>query len=229
MVSAIDWLYNQPMARPTVRVQRRAELTRAFARVFASHGYAGATVAKVAAEAGVAPGLVHHHFKGKDDLLASLLDMLLAQFRTRATGRESKEDPLEAYVMAAVAMDEGADAVAARCWVGVFAEALRDPTLFVRVRRLVDAELEAITRRSRDRLSAHGASAVLGFIFGALLLGAFAPRKTTGFAQPAARALVRALTADRHERVSEARGADTGAAIEPVRVARRRRSSGASR
>lgn len=96
--------------------------------------------------------------------------------------------------MAAVALDDGADTVAARCWVGVFAEALRDPGMFARVRRLVDAELEAILRRSRGTLSPHGASAVLSFIFGALLLGAFAPRKTAGFAAPAARTLVRALT-----------------------------------
>lgn len=194
MVSSIDWMYNQSMGRPSMRIQRRAELTHAFARVLAAHGYAGATIARVAAEAGVAPGLVHHHFKGKDDLLASLLGMLLADFRKRASLRESTEHPLEAYVMAAVALEDGADAVAARCWVGVFAEALRDPALFARVRRLVDAELEGIIRRSGGALSAHGSGAVLAFIFGSLLLGAFAPRKTAGFAAPAASALVRALT-----------------------------------
>src|SRR5260221_2807460 len=121
--------------------------------------------------------------------------MLLAAFRQRATRRESHEHPLEAYVMAAVALEDGADTVAARCWVGVFAEALRDPALFARVRRLVDAELEAISRRSGGVLSAHGSGAVLAFIFGSLLLGAFAPRKTAGFAAPAATTLVRALMA----------------------------------
>jgi TetR/AcrR family transcriptional repressor of bet genes len=159
------------------------------------HGYAGATISRIAAEAGVAPGLVHHHFNGKDDLLASLLDMLLAAFRQRARRRESKERPLEAYVMAAIALEEGADTVAARCWVGVLAEALRDPALYARVRRLVDSELETIISRSGGRLSAHGSSAVLAFVFGALLLGAFAPRKTAGFAAPAASTLVRALMA----------------------------------
>ena len=189
-------MYNQSMGRPSVRVQRRADLTQAFARVLATHGYAGATIARVAAEAGVAPGLVHHHFKGKDDLLANLLGMLLAEFRQRARSREGNEHPLEAYVMAAIALEAGADTVAARCWVGVFAEALRDPALFARVRRLVDAELEAVASRSGGALSAHGSAAVLAFIFGALLLGAFAPRKTAGFAAPAASALVRALMAD---------------------------------
>jgi TetR/AcrR family transcriptional repressor of bet genes len=183
------------MGRPSLRAQRRAEITRAFARVLAEHGYAGATVARVAAEAGVAPGLVHHYFEAKDDLLASLLETLLAAFRERAVGRRTREHPLEAYVMAALALDETADPVVARCWVGVFAEALRDPSLFARVRRLVDVELEGIERRAGGALSAHASAAVLAFVLGALLLGAFAPRKTAGFAAPAARALVRALTA----------------------------------
>ena len=193
MVVSIDWIYNQSMGRRSMRSQRRAELTRAFARVLATHGYSGATIARVADEAGVAPGLVHHHFAGKDDLLVSLLDMLLAEFRNRTRRRESEEQPLEAYVMAAVALDKDADAVAARCWVGVFAEALRDPAMFTRVRRLVDTELEAIGRRSRGALSEQGVGAVLAFVVGALLLGAFAPRKTAGFAAPSARKLVRAL------------------------------------
>jgi TetR/AcrR family transcriptional repressor of bet genes len=181
------------MGRRSVRTERRAEITQAFARVLAAHGYAGATIARVAAEAGVAPGLIHHYFEGKDDLIGSLLEMLLAGFRRRASGRESKEHPLEAYVMAAIALEDGADPVAARCWVGVFAEALRDPALFARVRRLVDTELEAIQRRSRGALSVPASSAVLAFIFGALVLGAFAPKKTAGFAAPAGRKLVRAL------------------------------------
>jgi TetR/AcrR family transcriptional repressor of bet genes len=170
-------------------------MTQAFARVLAEHGYAGATIARVAAEAGVAPGLVHHYFETKDDLLASLLETLLAEFRGRAVRRRSREHPLEAYVMAAVALDEAADPAVARCWVGVFAEALRDPTLFARVRRLVDVELESIQRRSEGALSTHASAAVLAFILGALLLGAFAPRKTAGFAAPAGRTLLRALMA----------------------------------
>jgi hypothetical protein len=75
----------------------------------------------------------------------------------------------------------------------VLAEALRDPSLFARVRRLVDGELEAIVSRSGGKLPEHGSSAILAFIFGALVLGAFAPKKTAGFAEPTARTLVRAL------------------------------------
>jgi TetR/AcrR family transcriptional repressor of bet genes len=181
------------MGRPSLRDARRAELTAAFARVLAKKGYAGATIAAVAAEAGVAPGLVHHHFADKDDLLASLLADLVARFRRRASALDSGEDPLEAWLDAALRLDANADVTAARCWVGVLAEAVRDPALGDKVRRLVETEIEAIQRRSGGRLAAQDAGAVLAFVMGSLVLGAFAPRRTAGFAAPAAHRLVRAL------------------------------------
>jgi len=177
-----------------MRDQRRAELVEAFARVLSEHGYAGATIAAVAREAGVAPGLVHHHFADKAELLESLLQRLTEGFRRRTRALEASADPLLAYAAAAVRLDATADTVAARCWVGLFAEAVRHPPLFTQVRRLVDSEIEAIRRRSGDRLSHSDAGAVLAFIVGALVLGAFAPRKTAGFAAPALEKLIGALS-----------------------------------
>ena len=162
----------------------------------AHHGYAGATIASVAAEAGLAPGLVHHHFESKDDLLTSLLQDLVSRFRERVRRYESENDKLRAYVDGALRLDEHADVVAAKCWVGVFAEAVRNPALFAQVRRLIDAELDAIRRRSDGRFAAHEAGCVLAFIIGSLVLGAFAPRKTAGFAAPGLQRLVAALGAD---------------------------------
>jgi hypothetical protein len=130
-------------------------------------------------------------------MLGALLEELVARFRGRARRFETRVDPLVAFVSAALALDETSDTVAARCWVGVLAEAVRDPSLFNRVRRLVDTEVGALERLSRGRLSTQGASALLAFVFGSLVLGAFAPRKTAGFAAPAALALVEALTAKR--------------------------------
>lgn len=192
----IDWVYNQSMGRRSVREERRSEITQAFARVLAEHGYAGATIVAVAQEAGVAPGLVHHHFTGKADLLESLLDDLVARFRKRTRALEPGADPMAAYATAAVGLDPTADVIAARCWVGVLAEAVRDPALFARVRRLVDTEIVAIQRRSGDRFSSQEAGAALAFVLGSLVLGAFAPRKTTGFAEPALRGLLSQLGRD---------------------------------
>jgi len=181
------------MGRPSLREKRRAEIVNAFAQVLAEHGYEGATILAVAARAGIAPGLVHHYFHDKSELLSSLLDELVSRFRARVRAKEQAVAPLTAYVDGAVGLDGTADLVAARCWVGVFAEAVRDPDLFAQVRRLVDAEIGAIRRRSAQRLSDQDAGAVLAFVIGALVLGAFAPRKTTGFASPALGVLVHGL------------------------------------
>lgn len=190
MVCTVNWVYNQTMGRPSNRAQRRAELTLAFARVLADHGYAGATIEAVAEAAGVSPGLVHHHFADKHDLLDSLLQDLIARFRQRIRLVEADTDPLDAYALAAVRLDDSADIVAARCWVGVLAEAVRSPPLFARVRRLVDAEVGRIRQRSGGAFSAQEAGAVLAFVIGSLVVGAFAPRATAGFAAPALHLLI---------------------------------------
>jgi TetR/AcrR family transcriptional repressor of bet genes len=178
-----SWWYNQPMGRPTVRSQRRTHIARAFARVLARHGQGAPTIAAIAEEAGVAPGLVHHHFESKQELFTVLVDELLREFRRRVDAADPA-DPLEAYVQAALALGHRSDVVAARAWVGVFAEAMADPVLFAKVRRLLDAEVAHVERRGRGSLSTAGAGAVVAFVVGALVFGAFAPQKTAGFAAP---------------------------------------------
>jgi AcrR family transcriptional regulator len=184
------------MGRSSKREERRSQIIEAFARVLAAHGYAGATIAAVAEEAEIAPGLVHHYFTDKAELLASLLAHLIERFRRRTRAVEDSAEPLSAYVAAAVRLDATADAMAARCWVGVLAEAVRSPALFAQVRRLVDSEIEVIRRHSSYRFSPQDAGAVLAFVIGSLVLGAFAPRKTAGFAHPALQRLIESLRID---------------------------------
>jgi TetR/AcrR family transcriptional repressor of bet genes len=167
-------------------------VARAFARVLGTHGQGGATIAAVAAEAGIAPGLVHHYFRNKEDLYEALLAELLAEFRRRVAAHPAG-DPMEAYVNAALALDERSDVAAARAWVGVFAEALGEPSLFAKVRRMMDAEVAHVEARARGTLSTADASTVVAFVVGALVFGAFAPRKTAGFAAPGLRKVLAAL------------------------------------
>jgi TetR/AcrR family transcriptional repressor of bet genes len=185
------------MGRPSNREQRRRQIIGAFGRVLADRGYAGATILAVAAEAGVAPGLVHHHFESKADLMQGMLRELIARFRARVQSFDTAGDALTAYIDGALRLDARADPATARCWVGVFAEAMREPTLFAQVRRQLDSELTTIRERSGGRLSESDAGAVLAFIIGALVLGAFAPRKTAGFAAPSLEKFVRALISER--------------------------------
>lgn len=182
------------MGRPSNREERRAQFLEAFARVLAKNGVEGATVTRVAAEVGVAPGLLHHHFASKEEMTEALLSRLIARFRERA--HEVDElDRVVAYGVAALSLGRGSDPTAARAWVGVLAEALRRPALFGRVRRLLDVEMASIREHSGWELTEDDAAAILAFILGALVFGAFAPRRAAGFAAPALVSLVRALRA----------------------------------
>lgn len=181
------------MARPSNRKEKQADIIDAFMKVFAASGYAGATIAAVAAEADLSPGLLHHHFKSKAAMLERLLEVLIARFR----GRDQEvpadiNDPLQRYIHAALKLDARSDIRAARCWVGLFAEAVRNPRLFRKVSRLMEKEIERIQVMTVD-LDEKDAAAIFAFIVGALVVGAFAPRKTAGFALPTLQRFVAAL------------------------------------
>ncbi len=61
-------------AKKTKRANEKIEIILdASKRVLARYGYAKTTIAKVAEEAGVSRGLLHYHFKNKEEMLARVL------------------------------------------------------------------------------------------------------------------------------------------------------------
>lgn len=56
---------------------RRKQLIEATLLAIHEHGWADATVARIAKNAGVSTGIVHHYFGGKDDLLEATMRTLL--------------------------------------------------------------------------------------------------------------------------------------------------------
>ena len=81
----------------------------------------------VAEEAGVAPGLLHHYFKNKREMLFELLNTLVMDFRSNLHERSSEYGiDLNTYIDTALKLDERSDTAAAKCWVGILAEGLKD-------------------------------------------------------------------------------------------------------
>ena len=68
--------------------ERRSELLRAAVRVFARRGFHAARVTDIAAEAGVAHGLLYHYFRSKDEVLDEI-------FRRTWTNLESELRTIE--------------------------------------------------------------------------------------------------------------------------------------
>ena len=69
---------------------RRRQLVEAAIVVIHAQGFAEATVARIARQAGMSGGMVHHYFRDKDDLLCATIRHLLAELRADAVVRLSR-------------------------------------------------------------------------------------------------------------------------------------------
>ncbi len=183
------------MARPSNRFERRAELVRALEQVLAEHGLGGATVARVADAMGCAPGLVHHHFSGREELMRELARSLVERFRHQLPNEQDPAAFLEAYVDAAVALRPSRGRTAARAWVGLFAEAVCTSS----VRRVVQRALQTEVQRLESRFVALGddplrakenAAGLVSGVVGCLVFGAIVPNTAVGFAAPYLRRVI---------------------------------------
>ena len=132
------------MARPANTEQRRAEIAAALARVMATTGYERATIALIAREAGLAPGLLHYHYARKEEILLALVDGLAATAAARIQGRLAgavgPAARLDAVLDALLDRGEGADQQAVACWALIGAEAVKDAD----VRRHYERHLGAL-------------------------------------------------------------------------------------
>jgi TetR/AcrR family fatty acid metabolism transcriptional regulator len=63
---------------------KREQILRAAATVFASKGFFGARVSEIAAKAKVADGTIYLYFKSKEEILAALFALAMTQFLDRA-------------------------------------------------------------------------------------------------------------------------------------------------
>ena len=67
------------MSRPDVSEERRPQIIDAAIRVFTRKGYRNATMPDVAREAGLSVGGVYWYFKGKDEIIAAILERIFDQ------------------------------------------------------------------------------------------------------------------------------------------------------
>jgi len=118
------------MPRPSNTEARRAELLDAFQHVLAREGYDGASVKRIAAQAGLTAGLVHYHFANKQALLLGLVERMLANINARAVASVAEGAPrarLRAWIDAILGLGDSADPDLVACWVLIGSEALRRP------------------------------------------------------------------------------------------------------
>lgn len=85
--------------------EKRRVILRAAAQVFAQTGVAGASMAQVAAKAGVSKGVLYHYWPSKEALLFDVLDGYLAHLRDVMVRQETLDDLLRETLLAYDGMD----------------------------------------------------------------------------------------------------------------------------
>ena len=197
------------MGRPSNTADRRREIVDGLLDVIVTDGYEGASVARIARAAGLAPGLVHYHFESKQEVLLALVDRLAALVRARFERRRSDAPTaqLDAFIDAHLALDHDADPRAVAAWVVVGAEALRQPAVRERWQGVVEQRLALLDEIVEACLRAeHGhargkraaAAGILAAIEGAYQLSAAAPgAMPRGGAAPTVRRMAHALVGGR--------------------------------
>jgi TetR/AcrR family transcriptional regulator, transcriptional repressor of bet genes len=173
------------MGRPSNTEERRQQIVAGLLRVMAERGYDGASVAAIAKAAGLAQGLVHYHFKDKQEILLTLAEQLAARVHERVASRLARvkggdaRARVDAFLDAFLATGADADPAAVASWVTISAEAIRQPEVRAIYEKVVRTDLEhleelvgAVTGKRRARAVAAGLFAA---IQGYFVLAASAP------------------------------------------------------
>ncbi|MBM3599808.1 MAG: transcriptional regulator BetI [Alphaproteobacteria bacterium] len=111
---------------------RRRQLIAATISSVGRYGYGETTVLRISKAAGVSPGIIHHYFGGKDELLEAAMRSLLEQLRQEVIGRLSKADGPRARLSAIVDGNFASsqfEPQAVAAWLAFWAEARHAPKL----------------------------------------------------------------------------------------------------
>ena len=133
---------------------RKRQLIAATIGTLREHGYARTTVSRIARNAGMSGGIVHHYFGTKAELLAAAMRALLVELRAEVAARlDGVTEPrhrLEAVIDASLA-DGQFRADVGPAWLALWAEAPHDADLG-RLQRIYVDRLRSALRHDLRRL-----------------------------------------------------------------------------
>jgi TetR/AcrR family transcriptional repressor of bet genes len=192
------------MPRKPNTEQRRKEIVEGLLAAIAEHGYEKATIQAIGRKAGLAPGLVHYHFKDKEEILLELVKSLAAlaqgRYERLAGAATTPDEHLRAYIEARLAKGDDVRPEAVAAWVIIGAEAVRQPQVRQLYQDHVAAELRLLeallaaclaARARQAGNAARLAAALVAFMEGAFQLASAARDvMPQGYAADMARELV---------------------------------------
>lgn len=151
------------MPRPSNTEQRRHEIIKAFLDVMATQGYAKATIAAIADKANLASGLVHYHFKNKQEILLELIEqasqLTMERYQHNLLSAKSTKDKLKAYIDARLAKNDIDTSAFVAAWVVIGTEAIRQEDVRLayenalkKQQKIIEGLLEELTRKDKKSI-----------------------------------------------------------------------------
>jgi TetR/AcrR family transcriptional repressor of bet genes len=138
------------MVRPTNTEQRRSEIVNAFLKVMAEEGYAKATIQAIAKEAGLRSGLIHYHFKHKQEILIELVKQVSASAQARYESllidATTPQEKIKAFIDARLAKGDSADPQTVAAWVVIGTEAIRQQEVRVEYEKVIGMQQELLEK-----------------------------------------------------------------------------------
>jgi AcrR family transcriptional regulator len=151
------------MTRAERQARTRQALLEAAREAFLEHGYDGASLAAIAADAGATTGAIYANFNGKDDLFFAVLDARAEDSRRRQEAASLTQEKLEDGIRAAARMllNEEEDARWARLVAAYWARASHDEAFRAAAAQRARVILDRITVLVEELARRHGMETVL--------------------------------------------------------------------
>lgn len=161
---------------------RRKQLIDAAIAAIHDYGFAEATVARIAAKAGVSTGIVHHYFADKNDLLAATMRALLEILRREAVERlklaRNPRDRVDAVIHASFGDAQFGEEVFS-AWLALYGNA-RTSAHLQRILRIYHRRLDSNLRHDLAALVGRTASRPVALNIAALIDGLWLRYALTG-------------------------------------------------
>lgn len=137
------------MGRPSNTKQRKQEIVAALLHVMANVGYEKASIQSIAKRAGLAPGLIHYHFKTKQDILIAAIQWIAtsAEQRLQAmlNGAQDPWEKLKAFVNARLATGETQMPQVVAAWIVVASESIKHDEVRTIYQNLIKTQLDILS------------------------------------------------------------------------------------
>jgi TetR/AcrR family transcriptional regulator, transcriptional repressor of bet genes len=120
------------VGRKSMADERRAQIANAMYRCVCKYGLASSTVKKVAEEAGVKPGMLHHYYKDRTEIIEEVINNFVDQFDEQNLRNLDRYRGTELNLNSMVDMLFGSELIDAdqlRFFYNCWAEAKLNPTI----------------------------------------------------------------------------------------------------